>query len=162
ARASTTFAEMHPAQRLATRVGSAEQSNTSILYGRELIIKLFRRLEAGPNPDVETGRFLTETAHFTHVAPFLGEVSITLTDASDTTAAMLQGFVVSEGDGWEWFLSQLATAFPKAATLSVAPDPPAINFSREKAALPAELDIAQPSLHAAALLGHRTAQMHLA
>ena len=47
-----------------SRVGSAEQSNTSILYGDKLILKLFRRLQAGENPDVEIGRFLTEVGAF--------------------------------------------------------------------------------------------------
>jgi maltose alpha-D-glucosyltransferase/alpha-amylase len=162
ARASTAFAEAHPAQRLATRLGSAEQSNTSIHYGRELILKLFRRLEAGRNPDVEVGRFLTETAHFAHVAPLLGEISITPERGGETTVAMLQGFIANEGDGWEWFLAQLAGALPKAATLSAVPEPPPISFSSEKPAPPAELEIARVLLNAAALLGRRTGQLHLA
>ena len=53
------------------RTGSAEQSNTSIFYGAKLIMKLFRRLQPGENPDTEIGRFLTETARFPRIAPFL-------------------------------------------------------------------------------------------
>ena len=56
------------------RTGSAEQSNTSILYGTQLIMKIFRRLQPGENPDTEIGRFLTETAHFPRIAPFLGDI----------------------------------------------------------------------------------------
>ena len=44
--------------------GSAEQSNSAIFYGRRFLMKLFRRLEPGLNPDVEIGRFLTEKAAF--------------------------------------------------------------------------------------------------
>ena len=42
------------------KVGTAEQSNTSIIYGDRLIMKLFRKLDPGLNPDLEIGRFLTE------------------------------------------------------------------------------------------------------
>ena len=49
---------------LPSRIGSAEQSNTSVIYGDALILKLFRRLQAGENPDVEIGKFLTEDGAF--------------------------------------------------------------------------------------------------
>ena len=49
---------------LQVRRGSAEQSNTSILFGDRFILKLFRRLEAGLNPDCEIGRYLTEKTSF--------------------------------------------------------------------------------------------------
>jgi maltose alpha-D-glucosyltransferase / alpha-amylase len=51
---------------------SAEQSNSSIIYGDSLILKLFRRVQAGPNPDVEIGRYLTEKAHFDRIPAFMG------------------------------------------------------------------------------------------
>ena len=80
-----------------SRVGSAEQSNTSILYADKLILKFFRRIQPGENPDVEIGRFLTEVAHFPAVAPFLGEISITPASGNRTTVAMLQGLVANRG-----------------------------------------------------------------
>ena len=105
---------------VASRVGSAEQSNTSIIYGNQLILKLFRRLQPGENPDVEIGRFLTEVAHFPHIPPFLGEIAVTQPDGKKTTAAMLQGLVANQGDGWQWFLGQLAEFFPAVAALACA------------------------------------------
>ena len=51
---------------------SAEQSNTSIVYGDSLILKLFRRLEAGINPDLEISRFLTERHQFAHMPKLAG------------------------------------------------------------------------------------------
>ena len=106
ARASTAFGPVRGSHYLPARTGSAEQSNTSIIFGNALILKLFRRLQAGENPDVEIGRFLTETAGFAHIAPFLGEISIRTSSGERTTIAMLQGLVKNEGDGWEWFLEQ--------------------------------------------------------
>src|SRR5215212_7792696 len=52
---------------LEPKIVTAEQSNSSIIYGDRLIMKLFRRLEPGLNPDLEIGRFLTERAHFANV-----------------------------------------------------------------------------------------------
>ena len=112
-RASSAFRELKIAQPLQSRVGSAEQSNTSIIYGDALILKLFRRLQTGENPDVEIGRFLTEVAHFDRIPPFLGEISMTSSAGEKTTIAMLQGLVANEGDGWAWFLRQLSKFYER-------------------------------------------------
>jgi maltose alpha-D-glucosyltransferase/alpha-amylase len=162
ARASSAFSEAHVSHRLSSRVGSAEQSNTSIIYGKQLILKLFRRLQPGENPDVEIGRFLTEIARFSRIAPFLGEISTTTPMGEKTTLAMLQGLIANQGDGWEWFLDQLAGFFPSVAAL---PDPPQLrspSFLNPRQPLPKALKLARTSLEAAALLGRRTAEMHLA
>jgi maltose alpha-D-glucosyltransferase/alpha-amylase len=152
AHASTALTPALAAQ-ATSRVSSAEQSNTSIILGDKLILKLFRRLQPGENPDVEIGRFLTETAKFDRIAPFLGEIAMTPAQAERTTLGMLQGFVASEGDGWSWFLAQASSFF--AATGSTQ----AASFD----AWPAEVRAAAESaLQAAALLGQRTAEMHLA
>src|SRR5208282_2667225 len=71
---SSAFDSARGSGPLPARTGSAEQSNTSILYDQKLILKLFRRLQPGENPDAEIGRFLTEAAHFPRIAPFLGEI----------------------------------------------------------------------------------------
>jgi maltose alpha-D-glucosyltransferase/alpha-amylase len=156
---------------LPSRCGTAEQSNTSILYNQKLILKLFRRLQPGENPDTEIGRFLTEVAHFPRIAPFLGDIrGQSAPEAEPTTLAMLQGFIENEGDGWQFTLDELARYYegviscptpknvgvpatflqelrPGAGALQIPSD------AREHAGL---------SLDAAALLGRRTAEMHLA
>ncbi len=162
ARASAAFASVHPEQRLASRSGSAEQSNTSIIYGKQLILKLFRRFQPGENPDVEIGRFLTEVSHFTHIPAFRGEISITPPQGEKTTVAMLQTFVSSQGDGWDWFLDQLTRFLPMLAAVPPPPKTHAASFLREPEPLSAIMAPAQPALEAAALLGRRTAEMHLA
>ncbi|SDO28614.1 hypothetical protein [Geodermatophilus sp. DSM 45219] len=86
---------------------STEQSNTSLVYGQEAILKLFRRLEPGLNPDVEIHAALRGTDN-PHIAPLLGHAEIDHDRDSDTppaTVFMLQGFVPNASDGW-----RLATA----------------------------------------------------
>ncbi len=62
---------------LQVRRGSAEQSNTSILFGEHFILKLFRRLETGVNPDCEIGQYLTEKTSFGGIPPFAGSIEYT-------------------------------------------------------------------------------------
>jgi maltose alpha-D-glucosyltransferase/alpha-amylase len=162
ARASSALADAHASHHLSSRVGTAEQSNTSILYGRQFILKLFRRLQPGENPDVEIGRFLTEIAHFPHIAPFLGEISITPAGGEKTTVAMLQGLVSNQGDGWEWFLGQVGEIFAQLAAVLAPSGLARPAFGRKPEPLPDAMKTALPSLEAAALLGRRTAEMHLA
>ncbi len=76
AQRSAAFEETRAAGPVPARTGSAEQSNTSILYDARLIMKLFRRLQPGENPDSELGRFLTEVAQFPRIAPFLGDIRL--------------------------------------------------------------------------------------
>src|ERR1700721_3502911 len=108
ARASSAFPTSLNVQQLASRVGSAEQSNTSILYGKQLFLKIYRRLQPEENPDVEIGRFLTEVAHFSAIPPFLGEISISSRSGEKTTVALLRGGVEKKGKGWEWFLDEVS------------------------------------------------------
>lgn len=160
--ASSAFAGMRGGQYLSSRMGSAEQSNTSILYGKQFILKLFRRLQPGENPDVEIGRFLTEVAHFSRIAPFMGEITITPEGGEKTTTAMLQGLVENQGDGWGWFLEQLASFFSAVCELAAPAEAAAPSFLRESAPAQQALEFARTSIEAAALLGRRTAEMHLA
>ncbi len=162
ARASTAFSGAFTARHLPARVGSAEQSNTSILYGKLLIMKIFRRLQPGENPDVEIGRFLTEVAKFTRIAPFLGEITITPAAGQKTTVAMLQGLVSNQGDGWDWFLEQLSGFFAAVASLPAPPELPTPGFANKHELRREEQELVGPVLEAAALLGRRTAEMHLA
>src|SRR4029079_10398327 len=58
------FAALRGDGALAPRRTGAEQSTTSIVYGDRVIAKLFRRVEPGPNPDVEIGEYLTTRSAF--------------------------------------------------------------------------------------------------
>jgi len=162
ARSSSALRELKLQKKSESRIGSAEQSNTSIIYGDSLILKLFRRLQAGENPDVEIGRFLTEVAHFERIAPFLGEMSMTSSTGEKTTVAMLQGLVANEGDGWAWFLKELSGFYQ---LVPIKDSPPRITAPSLAAATRSPenfRDLSGEAMDGAALLGRRTAELHLA
>ena len=168
---SSAFDSVRGAGPLPARTGSAEQSNTSILYGQKLILKLFRRLQPGENPDTEIGRFLTEVAHFPRIAPFLGDIRGSregnrTPPAEQTTLAMLQGFIENEGDGWQFALDELARYYEEVVICPLPMDtgnPPTFLDEPGSEPIPADArEHAGLSLDAAALLGRRTAELHLA
>ncbi len=162
ARASIAFPAELAIDRLPSRVVATEQSNTSIVYGDRFILKIYRRLQAGENPDVEMGRFLSDVAHFKQIPPFYGEISIRPDVSDKTTVTMLQGLVANEGDGFQWFLGQLSNWFENVADRQAPEDSLTPNWSSERRPIPESLLAARQSLEAAELLGKRTAEMHLA
>jgi len=89
-----------------TRSISAEQSNTSVVFDDELILKVFRRLEPGINPDLEMLRFLTEHG-FANIATLGGWYAYSGGPLS-ATLGILQQFVRGGLDGWELALDELS------------------------------------------------------
>jgi predicted trehalose synthase len=77
----------------------AEQSNTSIVFGDEHVLKLYRRLEAGPNPELEVLRALA-AAGFAN-APRLEGALTTEGPPLETALASVIGLVPAAGGGWE-------------------------------------------------------------
>ena len=126
-----------------SRLSKAEQSNSSIFFEESLILKLFRRIQPGDNPDVEIGRFLTEQAGFEHTPAYAGEIRYRTDDANIEppyayVLALLQSQIKNSGDGWSWTLAELQ---------SIGDSPNAAEEARRYEA-------------AARLLALRTAQMH--
>ena len=87
---------------------AVEQSNTSVVIGERLILKLYRLLEAGDNPDLEISAFLTDTG-FGDTPALAGSIVYLAPDGWSAAAAMLQEFVPSTGDAWGAMLNALAT-----------------------------------------------------
>jgi maltose alpha-D-glucosyltransferase/alpha-amylase len=149
------------------RRGSAEQSNTSILYGDRFILKLFRRLEAGLNADREIGQYLTDTLKFDRVPPFAGSIEYLPTaNGASVTLAMLQGLVANEGDGWAATIDELDRYYEACAAATL---PTNINSELVSPLDLAERGVSQLArdhvgiyLDFAATLGRRTAELHLA
>jgi maltose alpha-D-glucosyltransferase / alpha-amylase len=100
-----------------SRLVRSEQSNSSIIFGDLLILKLFRRQQPGENPDCELSRYLTEHTSFRHIPPFAGSIEYTREGEEPYTLGMLQGLVANESDGWNWTLQHLDAALPAARTL---------------------------------------------
>ena len=155
---------------LAVRRGSAEQSNTSMFFGDRLIMKLFRRQQNGPNPDCEIGRYLTEKVHFDGIPPFAGAIEYVPPDGEPATLAMVQGFVANQGDGWTLALEELsryyencaATAWPQAGDSSSSDLGADLMDLAEREPSQLARDHVGIALDSAAMLGRRTAQLHLA
>jgi len=91
----------------AEQIGS-EQSNTSVVFDQELILKVFRRLEPGINPELEVLRFLTEHG-FDNIPPLGGWYSYAGGPLS-STLGLLQEYVADGLDGWELALEEIAEA----------------------------------------------------
>ena len=99
---------------VAGTVLSAEQSNTSLVYGDDALLKLFRRIGDGGNPDIEIHQALTRTGN-DHVAPLLGWIEAQWR-APDGAAqhghlGMLQAYLRTATDGWDIALSSVRDLF---------------------------------------------------
>ncbi len=160
----------NPGEALPPRRLSAEQSNTSIVYGARLILKLFRHLQSGPNMDCEIGDYLTNVVHFTGVPPFAGSIEHVPSGGETSTLAMLQGLVENAGDAWKWTIEELTRYYETCASLAFPEDlaekragsSPSGGGSAEQEVSQAARDHVGIYLESAAGLGRATAHMHLA
>lgn len=139
---------------------AVEQSNTSILFGDSLIMKLFRRQEPGPNPDCEINAFLSERTAFGQLPPFAGSLEYRREGGEASTLAMLQGMVRNEGDGWKWTLEELDRYYEYCARIPFpGGDESPLTESQVQELAREHLGI---YLGSATVLGRRAGEMHLA
>jgi maltose alpha-D-glucosyltransferase/alpha-amylase len=145
---------------------TGEQSNTSVVYGDRYILKLFRRVTPGINPDLEVGRFLTER-RFPHIPPVAGAIEYREGRQETTTLAVLHGFIPNEGNAWAYTLDLLGHYFEGIMARQRASEPVSppkkhmLDLADE--ALPTEVyDEIGNYLESARLLGQRTAELHTA
>lgn len=151
---------------LAPSLMKAEQSNSSIVYAKRLMLKLFRRLEEGLNPDLEIGSFLTEETEFRNVPTLAGHLEYVSNDGKGSTLGILQGYVPNHGDAWQYTLKELAAYYGQAQSAAGIPlgEIPHVSIL----AL-ADCDVPSDAkqeigsyLESAWLLGVRTAELHAA
>jgi maltose alpha-D-glucosyltransferase/alpha-amylase len=143
----------------------AEQSNTSIVYGDRLVLKLFRKLEEGINPEVEIGSFLTENSTFTNIAEVAGSMEYRSGRNKPASLGILQGFVPNEGDAWQYTLNTLERYFELALahrTVQAPPVPRQPLLSLPKGLPSLARNTIGTYLASARLLGQRTAELHSA
>jgi maltose alpha-D-glucosyltransferase/alpha-amylase len=124
----------------------AQSSNTIVMVEERLLLKAYRRLRTGVNPELEVGRHLTDVLHFPHCAPLAGALEYVGDDGTSMTLALVQGHVANQGDGWDYTIDYLARYFElrRGATEPEAPD------------------VHGGYLALVEMLGRRTAELHLA
>ncbi len=75
-------------------------SNTIVDMRERLMLKGYRRVRIGMNPELEMGLYLTEVAHFANCARLAGALEYVANDGQTRLLAMLQAYVANQGDGW--------------------------------------------------------------
>ena len=117
---------------------AADQSNTSVVLAKRLILKAYRRLQPGLNPDLEMTAFLSEEAAFPAVPRLAGFAEL-VSRAGTSTVAMAQEYVRDGADAFEW-LAETLTAW------LLAPGEVSVEYATEVAA---DLGTLTAGLHAA-------------
>ena len=152
---------------LAVSKGSFEQSNSAVIFGDRLILKVFRRLDPGINPDFEIGRFLSEKTSFDRIPRTAGALLYERPGSEPLMLGILQGLVRNEGSGWDHALRELKSYYEEAARRSGIPDQE--GFEGRPLLELAGLEVPQEARKAigrylkdGATLGRRTAELHLA
>jgi maltose alpha-D-glucosyltransferase / alpha-amylase len=124
---------------------SAEQSNSSLIVGNMVMLKMFRHITGGQHPEPEMGRYLTEHG-YANTPPLLGEVVRVEADGTRVSMAVAQGFVRNQGDAWSWFTEHLLLAFD--------------DLTSTEPTATAEADHLSDYEQLAAAIGRRLGEMH--
>ncbi len=126
-----------------------EQSNVSIVFGDQIIMKIYRRLREGEQPDVEIARHLTDVAHYPNTPALVGTITLEDEGAPAVLAAAFD-FVPNQGDAWGAVLDALERYLEGAdlieAETATETEEPVLTFP----------------LNIGDLAGRRTAELHLA
>jgi maltose alpha-D-glucosyltransferase/alpha-amylase len=130
------------------RIG-AELSNSLLVLGERILLKVYRRLEPGPHPELELGHYLTEVVGFAHTPRLLGAIEQIGGDGSATAYCAAFEFVSNQGDGWQFTLDHLDRELEQVRHMPEGARPP----TAEQHGL---------YLAVARLIGRRTAELHLA
>jgi maltose alpha-D-glucosyltransferase / alpha-amylase len=138
-----------------------EQSNSSIIYGEQVYLKLFRKLDEGLNPDLEVTKQLSERCGFTHVPSYLGDMQYIARGQDPAALAMAQAFTSNEQEGWTQTLAAVDRFFDRVLGDPTLPEPPKLGLWDQ---IPEQLLTVIEGVHleTVRLLGQRTAEMHLA
>jgi maltose alpha-D-glucosyltransferase/alpha-amylase len=144
-----------------------ERGHTSVAYGDQLHLKVFRYLDEGVNPALELGRFLAERTDFRNVPPLAGSIEYRPQQGGPRTLAVLEGFVANQGDAWHHFRDMLVRYYEQALArpesgrelpLSLQPLPELAEGDLP----PAAVELLGQALEPTRLLAQRTAEFHRA
>lgn len=144
----------------------APQNNTCIFFGDRFMMKIYRRLEVGPNPEYEILQWLT-AERFGNSPQLAGHIEYHSRTAEPVTVAILESYVAHQANGWNYTLDNLSLFFERA--LAAEDDP---RLGQVKSGRPLDLAIEQaPPIvseligsfqEMARLLGQRTGELHVA
>ena len=133
------------------------------MYGDRLILKLFRHIEPGINPDFEIGRQLTETVGFSRVPAVAGAFEYAGIAETPTTIGILRQLVESQADGWRHATDEVDRFYDQVEPKPLPAAGPTTLADMPAAEIPQEIaDAMSGYLRPAEMLGRRTAEMHLA
>ncbi len=153
---------------LSSRPLSADQSNSSIIYGERYFLKLYRKLDAGIHPDREITQHLTEHRLYENIPAYAGAIEYQRSRRPPITVGMLQHYVESMGDAWALTVDFANRYFDRILIKKEELEPPKTGASFlagiGEADVPELLRdlIGTPFMETAALLGRRTAELHCA
>jgi maltose alpha-D-glucosyltransferase/alpha-amylase len=159
--------DLPPETPLAPRLSAAEQSNTSVIFGDRLMLKILRAIEEGPSLELEVGRFLaTRDPPYHGVPRFAGALEYKVSGRDPTTVGTLFEFVPNQGDAWQLTLDALDRYFDGVLSVERRPEVPPIEpgslLQRARIApSDAVLDLVGAYMDRVRLLGLRTAELHL-
>ncbi|MEF2546302.1 maltose alpha-D-glucosyltransferase [Aurantimonas sp. E1-2-R+4] len=136
---------------------SGEQSNTSLQIGQEAILKFYRRLRDGIQPELEVTRFLTEKTNFEAAPALLGSIELVRQDGSRTAVAALFEQVLNQGDAW----TVVTDALSRYLRDNAYGQQPTGDESADLGALGGEPQLAI-QIDPGAVIGTRTGEMHAA
>jgi maltose alpha-D-glucosyltransferase/alpha-amylase len=136
------------------RIGG-EQSNSSILIEEYGVLKLYRRLATGVQPEIEIARFLTEVAQFPNTPSLLGAFRFIEDGGEETALGVLFAFVRNQGSAWTQALNYLTRYLDEALLMMPHEARPLEPPTPEASAHPLYLELAGQ-------LGQRTAELHRA
>jgi maltose alpha-D-glucosyltransferase/alpha-amylase len=151
---------------ISSRFMGIEQSNTSIIYNDNLVLKFFRRIYVSTNPDYEISRFLTERMKFKHTPAYKGSINVAMAD-DNITLALMQELVPNQGDAWKYMLDSIDGVFDnlknKKIKINSLPDLELFKSITINRIPPEIIDWAGLSLFLRVrTLALRTAEMHIA
>jgi maltose alpha-D-glucosyltransferase/alpha-amylase len=142
------------------------QNNTSIFFGDRFMMKVFRRLEPGANPEFEILQWLTAES-FANSPHLAGHIEYHSRNAEPVTTAILESYIAHQANGWHYTLDNLGLFFERALA---AQDDPRLGQARTGRPLELENVDAPPIVceligsfqEMARLLGQRTGELHVA
>lgn len=144
--ATEQLAALNLGEEAEVRYLSAEQSNSSVVVGGSLVLKLIRRVNGGIHPELEMSAYLT-SANYPNISPLLGWLSRVDHAGEPHLLMIAQGYLSNQGDAWDWTQNTLERAIrDEMEPHQKAPEPHA--------------DALQELAAFAALLGQRLGEMH--